>query len=106
MTVGDHRETPAPASLTGSSLRFVAQHSGGQQKYGFQQLKERVESDADQAERQRDQPHEWPQDQREQGQRPADDQQDEPTDESEDGCAPPGIRPSRMTRISWKPPFH
>src|SRR5687768_16910317 len=88
----------APLLRVSSCFRFVAQHSGGQQEYGPQQLEERVESDADQAERQGYQPHEWPEYQREQGQRPAEDQQDEPADESEDGRSPLGLRPSRMTR--------
>lgn len=89
-----------------SGLRFVAEHAGGQKKHGPEQPEERVERDADEAERQRDQPHERPQDQRKQGQRPAQDQQDEPADEGENDGSPPGLRASRMKRLSSTRPCH
>ena len=68
----------------------MPQHPGRQEQDRPQQREERLESDAHQAERQRNEPYEWPQDQREQGQRPAQDQQDEPANEGKNGR----LRPS------------
>lgn len=48
-----------------------------------------MDRDADDAEWEQDQPHEWVSDQRQQCQRPADYEKDAPEEESEHGKTPP-----------------